>query len=216
VVLEAMFANSAADIQVSRFGPREFVDVTVAPQAGQPRAIHVRHWFDLVAHKAYTLDVVRNNCSWMTFTAAEMPPMYDPPATPALSADDLAGLNRNFARRENVNGIAAKLTESSSEQGRSRIWVAVNGNYPLKAEITPPGAEPVVLQEVKELRFEKPPAALLAPPADCALQAQGEWTADGMSAHSETSIEAQGSGQADLKTGKAKGKVTANAGGSPR
>src|ERR1022692_734973 len=182
LALEAMSGNPV-EAKVSRFGPREFVDVTVAPQAGHSKAIHARHWFDLVAHKVYTLDVIQNTCSWMTYTAPDMPNMYDPIATPAPSADELATLNKNIVRRENVNGIAANLTESSSDQGKSRIWVAVNGNYPVKVEMTFPGAQPMVMLEVKELRFEKPAAALLAPPANCTAQAQGEWTAEGMHIH---------------------------------
>jgi len=51
--------------------------VTVAPQAGHSKAVHARHWFDLVAHKFYTLDVIQNTCSWMTYTAPDMPTMYD-------------------------------------------------------------------------------------------------------------------------------------------
>ena len=212
LALEAMSANSAVEAKVSRFGPREFVDVTVAPQAGHSKAVHARHWFDLVAHKAYTLDVIQNTCSWMTYTAADMPVMYDPVATPAPSAEELATLNKNIVRRENVNGIAANLTESSSDQGKSRIWVAVNGNYPVKAEITFPGAQPMVMLEVKDLRFEKPAAALLAAPANCPAQAQGEWTAEGMHVHFETNIDAHGSGQVDLKTGKATGDATVKSG----
>jgi len=46
------------------------------------------------------------------------------------------------------------------------------------------------------------------PPANCAVQAQGEWAADGMHVHFETNIEAHGSGQVDLKTGKATGDAT--------
>src|ERR1035437_5960577 len=99
LALEAMSGNSVAEAKVSRFGLREFVDVTVAPQAGH-KAIHARHWFDLVAHKAYTLDVIQNTCSWMTYTAADMPAMYDPIATPAPSAEELATLNKNIVRRE--------------------------------------------------------------------------------------------------------------------
>jgi len=82
LALEAMSGNSVAEAKVSRFGPREFVDVTVTPQAGHSKAIHARHWFDLVAHKVYTLDVIQNTCSWMTYTAPDMPNMYDPIATP--------------------------------------------------------------------------------------------------------------------------------------
>jgi len=211
LALEAMSGNPV-EAKASRFGPREFVDVTVAPQAGHSKAIHARHWFDLVAHKAYTLDVIQNTCSWMTYTAPDMPNMYDPIATPAPSAEELAKLNKNIVRREHVNGIAANLTESTSDQGRSKIWVAVNDNYPVKAEITFPGAQPVLMLEVKELRFEKPAAALLAAPANCSSQAQGEWTAEGMHFHSETTIDAHGSGQVDLKTGRATGDATVKPG----
>jgi hypothetical protein len=216
MALEAMTLNSAVEARVSRFGPREFVDVTGKAQAGQPKVVHVRHWFDLVTHKVYTLDVVQNTCSWMSFTAPDMPVMYDPLASPASSAEDLAAFNKNVVRRENVNGIATKLSESSSEQGKSSMWVAENGNYPVKAIMTPPGSQPILMLEVKELHFVKPDLALLAPPANCATHAQGEWTADGMSAHGETTIEVEGSGKADLKTGKATGKATVKSGSQPR
>jgi hypothetical protein len=215
MALEAMFANVPAEVKLSRFGPREFVDVTVGALPAS-KAVHARHWFDLVTHKAYTLDVVHNTCSWMNYTSSAMPAMYDPLATPAPSVEELAAFNKNFVRQENVNGIAARLTENSIDQGKSSIWLAVNGNYPLKAIMTFPGAQPVLMLEVKELRFEKPDLAQLAPPANCTTQAQGEWTADGMSAHSETTIDAQGSGSVDMKTGKTTGKATVKSGSQPR
>ncbi len=216
MALEAMTLNAAVEAKVSRFGPREFVDVTGKAQAGQPKAVHVRHWFDLVTHKVYTLDVARNTCSWMSFTAPDMPTMYDPVASPAPSAEDLAAFNKNVVRQENVNSIAAQLSESSSDQGKSSIWAAVNGNYPLKAVLTLPGAQPVLMLEVKELRFVKPDIALLVPPANCTTHAQGEWTADGMSAHSETTIDAHGSGEADTATGNATGDAKVKSGSKLR
>jgi hypothetical protein len=73
-----------------------------------------------------------------------------------------------------------------------------------------------VLLEVKELSFEKPAAALVAAPANCSAQAQGEWTAEGMHIHFDTSIEAHGSGQVDLKTGKATGDATVKSGSRQR
>ncbi len=116
MALEAMSTGSAVEARVSRFGPREFVDVTGGAPAS--KAIHARHWFDLVTHKVYTLDVVQNTCSWMSFTAPDMPAMYDPVASPAPSAEDLAKFNKNVVRRENINGIAAKLSESTSVKAR--------------------------------------------------------------------------------------------------
>jgi hypothetical protein len=92
---------------------------------------------------------------------------------------------------------------------------AENGNYPIKVVMTFPGAPPMVMIEVKQLRFEKPDAALLAPPANCTAQTQGEWSATGMSGHFEMHVEAQGSGSIDLKTGKATGDATVKSGGQP-
>jgi hypothetical protein len=82
MALEAMSTNSAVEAKVSRFGPREFVDVTATPKAG--KAIHAQHWFDLVAHKAYSLDLVKNSCSWMTYTGPDMPPCTTRCHPPAL------------------------------------------------------------------------------------------------------------------------------------
>lgn len=214
MALEAMSLNSPVEAKVSRFGPREFVDVTAGATTGS-KSIHARHWFDLVTHKAYNLDMVHSTCSWMSYTAPDMPAMYDPIATPAPSAEELAEFNKNVVRQENVNGIAAKLTETTSDQGKSSIWMAVNGNYPLKAVLTLPGAQPVLMLEVKELRFVKPDLALLSPPANCTTRAQGEWTAVGMSAQSQTTIDANGSGSVDLKTGKASGKATVKSSSQP-
>jgi hypothetical protein len=214
MALEAMSTGSAVEARVSRFGPREFVDVTGGAPAS--KAIHARHWFDLVTHKVYTLDVVQNTCSWMSFTAPDMPAMYDPIASPPPSAADLAAFNKNVVRRENVNGIAAKLSESSSAQGKMSIWAAENGNYPVKAVMTFPGAQPMLMQEVKELHFVKPDIALLVPPANCMAHAQGEWTATGMSGHFDLNIDAEGSGSVDLKTGKATGDATVKSSKKPR
>jgi len=213
MALEAMSTGSAVEAKVSRFGPREFVDVTGTTKAG--KAVHAQHWFDLVAHKAYSLDVVKNSCYWITYTGPDMPTMYDPVAAPPPSGEDLATFNKNVVRQENVNGIAARLTESSSDQGKSRIWIAVNGSYPVKAEMTFPGGQPMLMLEVRALRFEKPAAALLTPPANCTTQAQGEWSATSISSHFETNIEAHGSGSVDLGTGKATGDVTVKSGITP-
>jgi hypothetical protein len=213
LALEAMATNAAVEAKVARFGPREFVEVTATNKAGKP--VHSRHWFDLVTHKAYSLDLVKNSCTWMTYTGPDMPTMYDPIATPAPSTDDLAALKKNTVRRENLNGIATFFADSTNDQVKSSIWVAVNGYYPVKAIVTFPGSQPTLMLEVKELHFEKPSAALLAPPAGCTTQAQGEWSATGFSAHVNFNIEAQGSGSVDLGTGKTTGNTTVKSGTKP-
>jgi len=216
MALEAMFSGAPVEVHLSRLGPREFVDVTGKAQSDQTKVVHARHWFDLITHKVYTLDVVGNTCSWMSFTAPDMPSMYDPVASPAPSVEELAAFNKKVVRKENVNGIAAALIENSSGQGKSSIWFAANGNYPLKVVMTFPGASPLLMLEVKELHFVKPDIALLVPPANCTTQAQGEWTATGMSAHAETDIETQGSGSFDLKNGMNTGDATEKSESQPR
>jgi len=217
MALESMSLNAAVEARVSRFGPREFVDVTGKAQAGQARAVHVRHWFDLVTHKVYTLDVVQNTCSSMSFTAPDMPAAYDPVASPAPSAEELAAFNKTVLRRESINGIAAKLSETTSDQGKMSVWAAENGNYPVKVVMTFPGApQPILMLEVKELRFVKPDISLLTPPANCTTHAQGEWTATGTSGHFDLNIDAEGSGSVDLKTGKATGDATVKSSNKPR
>jgi hypothetical protein len=214
MALEAMSTGSAVDVKVSRFGPREFVDVTAVSKAG--KTVHVQHWFDLVAHKVYSLDLVKNSCYWMTYTGPDMTTMYDPVATPPPSAADLAEFKKNTVRQENVNGIATYFTPSSSDQGKASIWVAVNGYYPVKAIMTFTGAQPMLMLEVKELRFEKPSVAQLTPPANCPTQAQGEWSATSISSHFETNIEAHGSGSVDLGTGKTTGNATVKSTTKPK
>ncbi len=214
MALEAMSTGSAVDVKVFRFGPREFVNVSAPSKAG--KAIHTQHWFDLVAHKAYSLDVVKNNCSWMTYTGPDMPTMYDPVATSPPSTADLATFKKNTVRQENVNGIATYFTESSSDQGKASIWVAVNGYYPVKAIMTFPDAPPMLTLEVKELRFEKPSVARITPPANCPTQAQGEWSATSISSHFETNINVQASGSVDLGTGKTTGNATVKANTKPQ
>jgi hypothetical protein len=210
-----MSVNAVVEAKVARFGPKEFVEVTGAPQAGQANAVRARHWFDLLARKAYSLDMVKGTCSWMTYTGPDMPTMYDPVATPPPSAEDLAKFNKSTVRLENVNGIAAKFTESSSDQGKASVWVAVNGGYPVKAVITLPGSKPILMLEVKELHFEKPDATLFTPPANCATQVRGEWSATSISSHFDFNIEAHGSGSMDVKTGKTTGDVEVKTGSQP-
>jgi len=119
LALEAMSGNSVVEAKVSRFGPREFVDVTVAPEAGHSNAVDARHWFDLVAHNAYTLDVIQNTCSWMTYTAPDMPTMYDPIATPAPSAEELATFRKNTVRREDGDRHEMNAGRNVSQASRA-------------------------------------------------------------------------------------------------
>jgi len=60
----------------------------------------------------------------------------------------------------------------------------------------------MVMLEVKELALREAGCRVAGAPANCSAQAQGEWTAEGMHIHFETTSMRNGSGQVDLKTGK--------------
>ncbi len=213
MALEAMSTGSSVEVKVSRFGPLEFVDVTAAAERGQglSRAalVRSRRPQGLLARCGQE-QLLLDDLHRAGYAHHVRPGCYA-----AAVSEVIAQFNKNTVRQENVNGIAAKLTESSSDQGKESIWVAVNGYYPVKAVMAFPGGQPILMLEVKELRFEKPSVALLAPPANCTTQAQGEWSATGMSSHFEFHVEGQVSGSVDLKTGKAKGGATVNSNNQP-
>jgi hypothetical protein len=212
---EAMAANQAAEIKVYRSGSRELVEETTGPRAGKPKGVVMRRLFDLGARKVYSLDAVNNSCSWMKYVSAEMPAAYDPIAAAPKSPGDIAEFNKHVVRKESINGISSKVAEFSGDEGKSTVWIAEKGDFPVKASVAGPDGQSMVLQEVKSVSFEKPAESLFAPPQNCATQVQGEWSATGISAHAETSIEAQGSGSADLKTNQVQGDVSVKQGKKP-
>lgn len=203
--LESMFSGVPSDVKVYRIGSREEVDAEIPAQNGQPE-VRIRRWFDLDSHRVYTIDFVRRSCSWMTYTPAGMAENYDPLAVPQPSPADLAKLSQ--APLEPVNGIPARVLLSKSEMGKTKTWYAVNGNFPLRMEVTGADGKPTVLLEVKYLRFGNVPPAMMNLPPRCDTQAQGVWDENGISAHAETTIDVNASGSADLKTGKTTGSAT--------
>lgn len=201
-VVEAMFSGGIADVEVHRLGMIEVVELRIPAGEGRAEEIHVRHLFDVKAHKVYMNDLARHTCSWMTYTPADMPAAYDPLSFPPLPSDELAKAAK--ARRESVNGMPAWINAQDGPMGKMKIWLTVDGNIPVKMELTRDDGKTITLLEVKSIRYEKPNAALLAAPGNCTTQAQGEWTENGISAHGEGSIDASASGSVNLETGETK------------
>ncbi|HEY1986721.1 MAG TPA: hypothetical protein VGG85_14995 [Terracidiphilus sp.] len=208
MTVESMFTGTAAQVKVYRVGAREFADIQMAPRPGQTTGAHIKRWFDMQNHKTYTLDAEHKACSWMTFNVTRMPGGYDPLAMPPPPADELAKMRKADLPKESVNGIPARILESEGGDAKTRIWMAEKGDFAVKAQMMMPNGAPMQMFEVKEIHFEKPAEAQVAPPANCPTQATGVWDDNGMSGHGEMSVEVHGSGSTDLKTGKSKGDVT--------
>jgi len=193
-------SGSPAELTISRRGPKEVVDSVIAPSPAHPKGIHATDFIDLQAHRVYMHNFTYNTCSWMNYVSAEMP-NYDPLAAP-VPASDLAR-QKSPGPPETINGIPAKAMDVATPPGQPkvRLWVAEQGHFPVKAEMTVPGGKPLTMLLVKKVSYDAPPQSFFVPPANCNTQAQGEMSSTGFSAHAEANVEAHVSASTDLKTG---------------
>ena len=210
--VESMFTGKESTLEIFRNGPKELIDVTIAPWEANPKGVHAMNLFDLQAHKVYMRNVTHGTCSWMRYVSADMP-NYDPIA--ASASPDFGKLNPNATSTEIVNGIPARIEEVSGPPGqpKARIWIAEKGKFIVKMEMTPPDGKPIKMLEVKQVSFAQPLDSYFVTPSNCDTQAQGEMTNSGFSSHAEAQVEVKGRGAADLKTNATHGEVTVTTSG---
>ena len=79
---------------------------------------------------------------------------------------------------ETVNGVPAKVFEENGSGGKGKVWLAVNGGYPVKVASVGPDGKEETLIEVKNLSFAKPPPSKLFRRTGC-VAVQGVSTATG-------------------------------------
>jgi len=111
--VESMFTGKESTLKIFRNGPKELIDVTIAPWEANPKGVHTINLFDLQAHKVYMRNVTHNTCSWMRYVSADMP-NYDPIAASAMAAG-FAKQNSD-ATTEIVNGIPARIEAGSADR----------------------------------------------------------------------------------------------------
>ena len=212
--VESMFSGKESTLKIFRHGPKELIDVSIAPWEANPKGIHTINLFDLPAHKVYMRNVTHGTCSWMRYVSAEMP-NYDPIAASASAPPADFGKQGPNAATEIVNGIPARIQEISGppEQGKARVWIAEKGKFIVKMEMTPPDGKPIKMLEVKQVSFTPPLDSYFVTPSNCDTQAQGEMTNTGFSSHAEEHVEAQGTGSANLKTNETHGEATVRTSG---
>ena len=210
--VESMFSGKESTLKIFRNGPKELIDVTIAPWEANPKGIHTINLYDLPAHKVYMRNVTHGTCSWMRYVSAEMP--NDDPIA-ASASPDFGKLNPNATGTEIVNDIPARIAEVSGPPGQpsARIWIAEKGKFIVKMEMIPPGGKPIKMLEVKQVSFAPPLDSYFVTPANCDTQAQGEMTNTGFSAHGEEQVEVKGTGSVDLKTNETHGEVTVRTSG---
>ena len=212
----SMFSGRESDVRIYRDGSKELVEVSIAPWAANPQGVHMNYLFDFQAHKAYTSMVGGNACSWMKYVSADAPVNYDPITGSAVMLAGSAQATPTALGTATINGITAKVEEFAMPgQGKSKLWLAEEGNFIVKLEGFGPddNDKPIMHMEVKQVSYGKPADSLFSTPPNCTTQTQGEWSNVGVNAHAETSVEAQGSGSANLETNQSQGKASVQTSG---
>jgi len=159
-------------VTLRRDGAKEMVDQVIPPSPGRDKEYHGHILYDFAAHKIWTqvLSDPGMPCSVMTYTSATAPPEFDVISGAAdLMQEFTDGGKVQFtpAGAEVLNGVPTKIVEAATAQGKGRIWLSVQGNYPLKVAGPGPDGKEQTIIEVKQLSFARPPASAFTPPTGC-------------------------------------------------
>jgi hypothetical protein len=170
------FASSV--VKISRDGSKEVVDQILPVGPGRDKEFHNHLVYDFQAHKLYTKVVSDPSvpCGVQEYTDPGAPPEFDPiSGSDALMKELTAGGQPKQVGTDTLNGIATKVLEVTSAQGRGKIWIAQNGGFPVKIAFTGADGKAMTIIEVKQFSFAKPPASAFAVPAGCtAVQVQSQ------------------------------------------
>jgi hypothetical protein len=149
-------------MKVIRDGSKAMVDLSGAQLPGGALSTHVRTYYDLEQHRAYTLDLIRplSGCSVEAFSGD----WGDPFEMSAVILDELTKQDPRQTGNETVNGFATRVMEAGAPGPQhAKVWVDTASGLVIKAQA---GAQTVI--DVKQLSLAKPPAAILVPPSACA------------------------------------------------
>jgi hypothetical protein len=102
-------------------------------------------------------------CTTGTFSGAWGDPFSpDSLATPAV----LTRQNVKAAGAETVSGFATKIYQIE-QPAKIKLWVDGKCGLVVKMQMTPAGAPPQIVSEVKQLSLAAPPASTFVLPPDC-------------------------------------------------
>ena len=158
-------------VKISRDGSKEVVDQILPVGPGRDKEFHSHLLYDFQAHKLYIRVVSDPSvpCGVQEYTDPGAPPEFDPiSGSDALMKELAASGQPKPAGTDTVNGIATKVLEVTSPQGKGRIWIAQNGGFPVKIVFIGTDGKAMTIIEVKQLSLAKPPASVFAVPAACA------------------------------------------------
>ena len=158
-------------VKVVRDGSKEMIEQTMPPGSGRDKEYHSRRLYDFQAHKVYLkiLSDPTMACGVQNTSETTAPGELDPIGGGDALLKELTGTGQlKEIGKETINGIATRVMNADSAEGKGKIWLAQNGGFPVKVvAIGPDGKEEIII-EIKQLSLAKPPATAFAIPADCA------------------------------------------------
>lgn len=207
---------------IYRDGPKERVEI-----AGEGLPGNMFTLYDFEAHKVYwVVTGPKPSCSAGHYRSAHAPISVDPVTDPAqASANVLKGAQRKFVRREEVNGIPARVEDiavpakaaASGEVQPTRVWLSEPDGLIVKMEGASRGGRPSTILEAKQFTKEKPQAALFSTPADCTMTDAEMDDTGVMRASGQMDVSAKASGEVNLadRTGQSAVAVSSTRGKTP-
>ena len=157
-------------ITLIRDGSKEVVDQVFPPSTTQPKGFHAHLTYDFQTHRIWTqvLSDPSTPCSVMEYGSPAAPAEFDVISGGADLIKELTSDAKEPMKQvgaETVNGMPAKVFEENGAGGKGKIWIAVNGGYPVKVDAIDAAGKEETMIEVKHLSYAKPAAAGLVPPA---------------------------------------------------
>ena len=209
-------------VTVYRDGQRERVEMG---REGVPSKMFTL--YDFEAHKVYWIMTgPQPGCSAGRYLSARAPISEDLATGSAQTLASMPkGSQRTFVRREEVNGIPARLEEIATpanasardEVQVSRLWLSEPDGMILKMEGARRGGRPSTILEVKRFTTERPQAALFSLPSACQMTDSEMDDSGLMRAHAEANISMRASGEVNLadQTGRSSVAVSSAQGKTP-
>jgi hypothetical protein len=158
-------------VKISRDGSKEVVDQIMPVGPGRDKEYHGHLLYDFQAHTLYTkiLSDPSVPCGVQEYTEPAAPPEFDVISGSDALLKELTGASGQIKQvgTDTVNGIATKVMEVNSGQGKGKVWIAQNGGFPVKIVAIGADGKPLTLIEVKQLSLARPPASAFALPAGC-------------------------------------------------
>ena len=168
----AMF-GPAVTMEIFRDGSKAMVDQShAALPGGQPS--HLRTLYDLEAHRSFTWDLLNSAvpCGASSFSGD----WGDPFAMSAELNADMSKQQAKPAGGATVNGIAARILESQTPQGKATAWLEEKYGLIVKLTMGPSAGQPQTMIEVKKFSAAKPPASVFVLPPVCGEAAKAPRT----------------------------------------